>query len=53
MEITTTKAKEISYEISKGKALSWNCIRNQTFKLCKKCYKKEDNKECKGYIYII
>ena len=47
MEITTTKAKEISYEISKGKALSWDCIRDQTFKLCKECYKKEDDKECK------
>ena len=53
MEITTKKAKEISYEISKGKALSWDCIRDQTFKLCKECYKKEDDKECNGCKFVI
>ena len=47
IEISTKKAKEISKEISKDKALSWDCIRDKTFKLCKECYDKEDDEECR------
>ena len=50
IEINTEKAKEISKEISRGKALAWDCVRDLTFKLCKKCY---DGQECKNCSNII
>ena len=46
IEITSQQAKEISKEISRGKALAWDCLRDLSFKLCKKCYDEEECKDC-------
>ena len=53
MYISIHKAKKISKEISNGKALSWDCIKDSSFKLCKKCYDGIACGECMNVVQRI